>query len=168
MQGCGYHDWLAEARRPVIEAETIAELTPLLSDKRPCTRLTLQRQPLNAFMGNNDSATINAFLRSVLSLPETWQGIEWRQLPTSIILWDEMMRAIQYSADRSHQYMNKKEAHVLVGKIVKALNDFERSAREFTNHRANGIWYPVTEARWQYWMVTMNTSDIGVIGIEEA
>jgi hypothetical protein len=166
LETCGYYDWLADDGYPVIEAETIEELTPLLLQKRPCKRLTLYRQPFQAFVGEDDSTTINNILRSTLFLPDTWQGIKWRET-TSIVLWDDTMRVLQYNSERTEHYMNQKEAHVLVGNITKALDDHERTARTFTNYRANGIWYSVTDSRWQYWIVTINSTDIGLFGIEE-
>jgi hypothetical protein len=167
LQSCGYYEWLDDDGYPVVEAKTIEELTPLLRQRRPCARMTLQRQPLHSFKGSSESETINHFLRSTLSLEESWQGIEWRELSTSIVLWDELTRVLQYNGDRSEQYMNEKEAHVFMGKIVELLTDFERTACEFSNHRANGIWYPVTGAKWQYWVVTLNSDSVGVFGIEE-
>ena len=168
LLSCDYYGWLdAYDSYPEFEEKTIEELTSLLDRKRPCKRLVFDRQPIHIFAAATTETTINNYLRSVLSLPNTWQNIEWRELPTSIVLWDEMIRLLRFNSDKSAEYMDRKEAHVLVGKIITALTDLERTAREFTNHRANGLWNPVTDARWQYWLVTLNSVDIGVFGIEE-
>ena len=167
LQTCGYYDWLAYDDYPEITADTIAELIPILVEKRPCKRITLRRQAIPEYVGKSDSETINNFLRSELSLPASWQGIEWREYNNNMTMWDEVMRALQYNADRSEQYMKSTEAHVLVGKITWMLDDHERMTRAFTNHRANGIWHPVTDSHWQYWMISFNSTDIGVFGIEE-
>jgi hypothetical protein len=53
------------------------------------------------------------------------------------------------------------------GKVIEALSDLERTATGFTNDPANGLCPSVTDSRSQYWLVTTNTSDIGVFGIEE-
>ena len=163
---CGYYEWLADDGYPVFNEETIDELIPLLRVKRPCKWLTMHREKKANFVSDTDNGTINNFLRATLSLPDTWEGIAWRE-PATHILWDEMMRILQHDSSRQEIYMNGKEAHVLVGKITKALDDHERTARAFTNYQPNGVYRPVTQSRWQYWIVTMNTSDIGVFGIEE-
>ena len=167
LETCGYYEWLTDDGYPIIEAKTIEELLPILVEKRPAKRITLVRESIRANLGKDDSQTINNFLRSALSLPKTWKGITWREFSTTIPKWDDTMRALSQDSNLDRIYLNPKEAHVLVGKIMKVLNDLERLSRGFTNHRGNGTWYSVTDSSWQYWLITMNSTDIGVLGIEE-
>src|SRR5690606_41163282 len=85
-----------------IYAASIEELYPLLVQKRLCKRITLSRHSLVHYRGEDLNEIINNFMRSVMELPKTWQGIDWREYKT-------MTRSEERRVGKECRYQRKTE-----------------------------------------------------------
>lgn len=168
LQQYGYYEWLKEDHSTIAqtEIEMMDDLCTQLMSVRPCENLTLLRKSIPAFNIVHDQETLNTFVRVMLLLDKDWQGIQWHELKAHV-MWEELMRILQYDREHTIRHMSRKEAHAFIGAITKLLNDDDGTTKYFTNHRGGGLWTPITGATWQYWLITASPSSIGILGIEE-
>jgi len=166
LNACDYYEWLLENTDPTAkDIDLLGDLQAQLLKLRPFKRLTLQHKP-TAFSVGDDQTIINTSLRLMMSLEHTWEGIEWHKLERHV-MWEQVVRILQYNRDRTTRYMSRKEAHAFTHAFIKLLTSNHKSPLFFTNHTRNGFWTSVTPANWQYWLVTTTESGIGVVGFEE-
>lgn len=167
LEKCGYYEWLKDDTNiQHIEAGMLDELHKQLITIRPCKVLTLKRKSIPSIKTVHDQQSINAFVRIMLSFDKDWHGIQWFEVKTHD-MWEELLRILQYDREHTTRYMSRKEAHAFVGAITKLLNEDDSKPRYYTNHRGGGLWTPLTDTRWQYWLVTTSPSSIGIFGLEE-
>lgn len=167
LQQCGYYDWLKEdSNIAQTKIGMLDDLCKQLINVRPCKRLTLKRKSIPALNVVHDQETINTFVKLMLSLNKEWKGIKWHELRPHV-MWEELIRILQYDREHTTRHMSRKEAHAFIGAITKLLNDDDETTKYFTNHRGGGLWTPLSDTKWQYWLITASPSSIGILGIEE-
>ena len=163
---CDYYEWLLKNTEPnAKDIDLLDDLQAELLKLRPFKRLSFKylKTPFSAF---DDQTLINASVRLMMGLDSEWAGVEWHSLEQHV-MWEQVVRILQYNRDRTTRYMSRKEAHAFTNAFTKLLNNGDPSPMYFTNHNHNGFWMAITSANWQYWMVSSTRAGIAVVGFEE-